>query len=264
MGLVIFSLTGCLFTTGTDSTSLEPRCDGLYQPSEGATVDESFDGDGDGYVDGANAECAETFALAVLDCDDADPARSPGRTEVLCNDKDDDCNIDTPDGIDLDHDGYDVCDDCDDHDPFESPGAEDLCWDNLDSNCDGVVDPGCGPNYNGTFELDEPIVYSCVNGLVAIDFVQLEVLWIPPSAAFVAHGSGQPGAVNGSIAEDGTFDLFDSRSLASGLCTENYHWEGSFTGTHSFDGTLTADYFGQFCNSCVDQAWTVHAERVDN
>lgn len=262
---ILVGMSGCgvLSTlTGPTLDEVLPRCDGVYQPADGAVVDQAFDTDNDGYVDGANAECAETFAASVLDCDDDDPQRSPGAREVLCNAKDDDCNIDTPDGIDLDNDGYDGCVDCADDNPFRNPGVADTCWDFIDNNCDGAVDPGCGPNYNGTYILDVPVTYGCVMGMVAIDFVRVDVVWIPPDAAFVTFGSGQPGTVNGSIADDGTFELSVSRSLASGLCTENYTWVGSFTGTSAFDATLTAEYFGNFCSTCVDQEWTIHAERV--
>jgi Putative metal-binding motif len=248
-------------TTETTLVDGSPQCDGLYQAGEGISVDQAFDRDEDGYVDGQNPGCKETFDSSVLDCDDSDVQRNPGKVEVLCNDKDDDCNDDTPDGIDLDNDGYD-CDDCNDTDPFKNPGVTEVCWDGIDNNCDGAVDPGCGPNYNGEFVLDEPVVYACSSNLVVIDFVEMDVLWIPPAAALVAAGGGQPGAVNGTINDDGSFDMEDTRQLASGLCTEVYRWVGQFTGPSTFDAELSATYYGNFCSTCVDQVWTVHAERI--
>lgn len=264
---LVLVVSGCgILSTAPGRTVDEilPRCDGVYQSADGIAIDQVFDQDNDGYVDGSNSECEETFHVSVLDCDDDDPQRHPNAEEVLCNAKDDDCNAETPDGIDLDNDGFDGCIDCEDNNPFIHPDVPDTCWDFIDNNCDGAVDPGCGPNYNGTFVLDVPVTYGCVMGIVAIDFARVDVLWIPPDAAFVAFGSGQPGTVNGTIAADGSFDLTVSRSLASGLCTENYTWEGSFTGISSFDATLTAEYFGNFCNTCEDQVWTVHAERLDD
>jgi Putative metal-binding motif len=249
--------------TGPVLVDGEPACDGQFQAGEGISVDQVFDQDGDGFVDGANAECAETFDSHVLDCDDANVQRSPGREEQHCNGVDDDCNEDTPDGFDLDGDGFDGCTDCADDDPFRNPGKAELCWDDIDNNCDTLIDPGCGPNYNGVYELDEQLVYSCTGNLVSLDFSQIQVLWIPPDAALVSIGSGQPGSLSGTIEADGSFDLFDSRPLASGLCQEDYRWVGQFTGITSFDAELTATYFGGFCNTCEDQTWTVHAERVE-
>jgi hypothetical protein len=65
-------------------------CDGIDNDCDGA-VDEGFDLDGDGYVNGANADCADNFPENQLDCDDANSAVHPGALEV-CNDWDDDCD----------------------------------------------------------------------------------------------------------------------------------------------------------------------------
>ena len=88
------------------------------------------------------------------DCDDMDPSVNPGATEIPCNDKNDDCNTDTPNKPDEDGDGYNVCatdgdnakgDDCDDADATVLPGAEELC-DLKDNDCEGDIDEG-GPWY---------------------------------------------------------------------------------------------------------------------
>ena len=112
------------------------------------------DDDGDGYseVDG--------------DCDDADPAVSPGATEI-CNDVDDDCNDDVDDvppgteGLqtwyrDLDGDGYgsdshptveacsepynhtDSAGDCNDNDRTINPDAEEIDYNGKDEDCDSI------------------------------------------------------------------------------------------------------------------------------
>jgi len=109
------------------------------------------DRDGDGYGDD-------------VDCDDTNPAISPGAPEV-CDDVDDDCDgerdevgaVDAPSWHpDQDEDGYGAADveqrsctapegwledasDCDDLDAETSPAASELC-DALDNNCDGEVD----------------------------------------------------------------------------------------------------------------------------
>ena len=113
-----------------------------------------FDVDGDGYP-------------AAQDCDDNDPERNPGATEV-CDEIDNDCDglVDndddsldasdqTPVCTDDDGDGFgtDVCyqacegpfgvtnsDDCDDTDASIHPDAEEIC-DGVDQNCDGADTP---------------------------------------------------------------------------------------------------------------------------
>jgi hypothetical protein len=97
------------------------------------------------------------------DCDDNDPARNPGATE-LCDGIDNNCDGKTDDlpvftfFADNDGDGFgnalaslDTCQnnapagfvtdntDCDDNDPARNPGATELC-DGIDNNCDGKTD----------------------------------------------------------------------------------------------------------------------------
>lgn len=112
--------------------------------------------DGDGDQDGTEA---------AQDCDDTDAAVHPGATEV-CNEKDDNCDSRTDEGVaqtwfaDLDADGYGwvsspktACEepngyvlnasDCDDAAPDISPAATETC-DDRDEDCDGAVDDGVG------------------------------------------------------------------------------------------------------------------------
>ncbi len=113
-------------------------------------TDADRDRDGDG---------ERSVAFGGADCDDADPAVSPGAAEV-CNGKDDDCDgrvdVGVTDGVpaflDGDGDGYGVtavtaCElsagvvgddgDCDDADAAVNPGAvEDVCTE-ADEDCDG-------------------------------------------------------------------------------------------------------------------------------
>jgi len=113
-------------------------------------TDADRDRDGDGQL---------SVAFGGADCDDADPAVSPGVAEV-CNGKDDDCDgrVDVgvaegvPAFLDGDGDGYgatavtacalspgvvDQDGDCDDADAAVNPGAvEDVCTE-TDEDCDG-------------------------------------------------------------------------------------------------------------------------------
>lgn len=105
-------LTSCALPTGAPA----PDDD---DDDAAACVDEDADG-----------------ACADEDCDDADPAVYPGRTEVSCDDVDNDCDPETPDGLDVDEDGVDACDDCDDDESLVAPGLAEVQCDDLDNDCD--------------------------------------------------------------------------------------------------------------------------------
>jgi hypothetical protein len=113
------------------------------------------DDDGDGV---ASAACGGA------DCDDADPSRYPGATEV-CDADDEDCD-DTTFGADGDTDGdghaaVGCCngaacgDDCDDARDDVNPRATEACNAGLDDDCDGLADAAdgacvpCAPGYLG-------------------------------------------------------------------------------------------------------------------
>jgi len=90
------------------------------------------DDDSDGYID---------VGCGGDDCDDADPAVSPGAAEVTCDSVDNDCDAATLDQPDADGDGVGLCaGDCDDTEPAVYPLATELCDDGLDNDCDGAVD----------------------------------------------------------------------------------------------------------------------------
>ncbi|MEQ1572500.1 MAG: putative metal-binding motif-containing protein, partial [Myxococcota bacterium] len=232
----------------------QPRCDGLLQASEG-TVDAPFDRDGDGFVDGSHPECVATFAEWVLDCDDLDPDRAPGRSEIGCNATDDDCNPDTPDSLDRDQDGALGCSDCDDHDAGRSPELADRCWDDIDNDCDGVVDQGCGPDYNGSFTLDRAVQYQCLDGVVQVNFDALTVFWIPPYASLLSEGSPMPGTVSGLIQEDGTFQMSGSTSIGTGVCDATWTFVGAFDDVDHFTTDFQLRIEGFLCNSCPSESW---------
>jgi hypothetical protein len=112
------------------------------------------DDDGDGY---RAASCGGD------DCDDADPTRHPGATEV-CDGDDEDCD-DTTFGADADGDGYvsSACcngtpncgDDCDDTLNTVNPRAAEQCNAGIDDDCDGLADAAegvcrpCPPGFEG-------------------------------------------------------------------------------------------------------------------
>ena len=109
-------------------------CNGVDDDCD-ALVDEPFDVDQDGYL----ADAPGCLAVAgVVDCDDGDPAVSPGATEQ-CNGRDDNCDHMVDEARDSDGDGVDACLDCDDGDPAVAPGRAEVC-DGLDNDCDGRAD----------------------------------------------------------------------------------------------------------------------------
>jgi len=154
--------------------SAEEICDELdndcdTQVDEGVAKNTYYpDTDKDGYgadagsVQGCTAP-AEDWSLQGGDCDNADPQRFPGNTEV-CDGKDNDCNTATPEPgagtyyRDADNDGFgDVNQtttacalpagyvtnnlDCNDASATINPNAIEVC-DNVDNNCVGGIDEG--------------------------------------------------------------------------------------------------------------------------
>lgn len=168
-GMAIMTCADAAHTSGStlDCDDANPHrhgalvevCDGEdndcdEEVDEGSTLHTWYvDMDGDGFGDPTGdvvVQCAEAtgYSLLPLDCDDADPSRSP-RGPELCNGRDDDCDgvasfmIAPGDTEDDDRDGYAdaACggDDCDDQDEHVYPGAPELD-DGVDNNCDGLVD----------------------------------------------------------------------------------------------------------------------------
>jgi hypothetical protein len=80
------------------------------------------------------------------DCDDADPAVSPGAAEVWYDGLDADCdgNDDDADG-----DGAGRAVDCDDADPARAPGNAEVWYDGVDADCDGNDSDADGDGYAG-------------------------------------------------------------------------------------------------------------------
>ncbi len=99
--------------------------DGLVNDCRGAADVECLDEDADG--DGVGA---------ARDCDDRNPRRYPGNTEICGDGVDQDCDdIDPP--CDEDGDGVFAEQDCDDQDPRRFPGNPEVCGDGIDQDCSG-------------------------------------------------------------------------------------------------------------------------------
>ena len=153
------------------------RCDGIDNDCDGVADDAAsdaviryLDGDGDGYGALESRACQEAPDLVDIagDCDDDNPAVSPGGTET-CNGLDDDCDGQLDEEgtgtllyADIDGDSYGdesrvregcsaltgesaVAGDCDDTDAAVHPDQLDDC-DEVDSDCDGETDEDHPPS----------------------------------------------------------------------------------------------------------------------
>ena len=137
---------GCV--SGTTPCSGDQTCNEVAQTCEGACVG-AADADADGF---------DSIACGGSDCDDSDPLRFPGATEVCDPDnRDEDCNPATIAGSEGDADGDGVisalcCNaradgilacgpDCDDLRQNVNPSSSEVC-DGFDNNCDGTIDEG--------------------------------------------------------------------------------------------------------------------------
>ncbi|MCO4770701.1 MAG: VCBS repeat-containing protein [Deltaproteobacteria bacterium] len=124
-------------------TGATETCDGVDEDCNG-TIDNGFDGDGDGAFNGSVTDCVTQYGAANVDCNDSASAINPSATEI-CDAIDNNCDSSTDEGFNVDADAFTACgadgisgnadDDCDDSDNTVYPGATESC-DFVDSNCD--------------------------------------------------------------------------------------------------------------------------------
>jgi MYXO-CTERM domain-containing protein len=157
------SFDDCDDTSATTFTGAPERtADGIDQDCDGGeTCYADADGDGQGtesIVASPDTDCAGAGeSVSAADCDDTDPARYVGATEVAADGTDADCDGTELCYADADLDGYGTaetvsnaalgCDvagvssfatDCDDADRAVSPAATEAVADGIDGDCDGV------------------------------------------------------------------------------------------------------------------------------
>jgi hypothetical protein len=244
-----------LMSCGTDiNLSEQAKCDGVLQEIEGDLVDKPFDRDADGFVDGNVADCAEQYTPEQLDCDDGDPERHPGAAEVACSGVDEDCDLNTPDEVDADSDGSPACLDCNDNEALSAPGLTEVCSDTLDNDCDTEVDEQCTGLYDGKWDLDQDVTYSCGQGIVSVDFDEIYVEEANPLIEMTVVGGNQPGKMTGEIDAPAHFEV---EHVIEGSCTETYTLEGDFSDESHFTATFEVKFSGFLCLNCRNKSWDI-------
>jgi hypothetical protein len=222
---------------------VEILCNDIDDDCDAATVD-ALDADLDG-------------ASSCEDCDDDAPDVHPGALEVPCTGIDEDCEAATPDAPDLDADGWSACEDCDEGDTAVSPGAEELCDNGIDDDCDDEIDELCDVSYSDSWTLDDTIQYSCVWGLVSVNFSKLNILDARPDITVAPPSGSQPGTMSGSFTGTTTFT---AENILTGSCDEIYTIEGEFPTATTLSGTLSISFVGT-CFDCTAQSFPFTGSR---
>jgi hypothetical protein len=225
--------------------------------SRGGCVHDPEDLDGDG---AASTDCGGD------DCDDTDPNRYPGNTEV-CDalGRDEDCDPETVGERDADGDGSidarccngERCgDDCDDMQPAAHPGEAEDC-DTVDNDCDGAVDEGVLQPF---YEDGDGDSYGLMSGEVLLACAP------PPGYAEVAGDCDDADALaNPGLPEvcdtDGRDDDCDGEANPDSRC--------SCTGSESRgcvdgDGELLVGVCAAGVERCEDGRWSACTIRPTN
>ena len=219
--LALLTLVACTPDVGITGNA---QCDGQKQPSED-TVDSPFDADNDGFFDGSNNGCVETYAASALDCNDRDDTVNPDGQEIPCNGLDDDCDPATPD----------------------------------DDECTASED------FSGTYIVTPTLSYACALNSVTINVNALTVTDANPTLLVAGTGGNQPGSMSGTFDSANGFVVSNVISSGGAGCDETYTIDAEFTSADEMTGTLTATFFGAggdlSCLDCTDQTFTFTAVR---
>jgi hypothetical protein len=139
IALATFGLAACGGSDISVKAAGEARCNGVLDEEETA-VDGPFDADGDGYFNGDNPGCLDTYPAEELDCDDSDPEVGGPIEWYPDGDGDGFGTVgETMLGCEPDLGFSATADDCDDTRASTYPGADEYC-DGEDNDCDDLVD----------------------------------------------------------------------------------------------------------------------------
>ncbi len=191
----------------------EELCNGIDDDCDGS-VDEGFDGDGDGIPDCEDGD-GDGYSADDGDCDDGDAAIHPGAIEP-CNGIDDDCDGEIDEDTDVDGDGIPDCsDDCPVYVDLAvaDPGYQDGTWtwpfESIQDGMDEAAADGCRfvDVYPGTY-------------VETIDFQgwDLEVVAVGGRAATTIDGDGMGTVVTASSQEPATA-LLEGFTITGGTGT---------------------------------------------
>ena len=233
---------------GDDDDAANSLCNGIQDVGE-FTIDDTFDVDGDGYLDAADPGCAANYEAAELDCDDEDAGVHPGAAEVHCDGKDNDCDSATAESSDTDMDGVTDCDgDCDDTRADTFPGAPEIECDGVDQDCDGVdAGDGCAFDYTGTWMLNTEVVYSCTG--LDISFQSFDIGQSGQAIQIDAEnctGCNAPGALVGEFTSESQATVSGGFSLA-GNCDAVFGMLLTFLDADSLSGNFSINFSGAEC-----------------
>lgn len=197
------------------------------------------------------------------DCNDGNEAVGPTMVETTCNGVDDDCDDTTLDAPDNDVDGATVCaGDCNDADATRSPLLSEVCANGIDDNCSGETDEDCDIDYNGTWIMDDAIVFNCARSNVDIDFSEILIAGTESATTVTPLGSAhQPGRMSGAFSSATALNV---AVTYAGGCREDYYFDVVFSDADHFSGTFLAQYTpaaSGACSDCTNQSWLISGYR---
>ncbi len=127
------------------------------------------------------------------------------------------------------------------------------------SDSDAVTIASGDSDYNGIWDLDSAISYSCALGYVAVSFDSWYIEDMYPDVDITSISSAQPGTMSGTFP---TATTVAASRVLTGTCTETYQVSGTFTDSDTFEGTLDLTFTGGlYCLDCSTRSYEFTARR---
>jgi len=204
---------------------------------------------------------SDDYSICEGDCEDDNPFINPGMDEI-CDGFDTNCDGYTPpDEVDVDGDGYFLCDDCDDNNDAVNPGVTEIC-DGFDNDCDGIEDNGfdidgdgwstCEGDCNDANYAVNPDVWddcsddldSNCNGLINDDMAGAQEMWeTGPNSSGYDLSVAAPGLLPGGGSCSFDAGIFGTMHLepGSGAASGNFSSTSDQYDIFEFDTNLTSN-----------------------